>query len=104
MPTWSPDSERDLPEREAYVPNYAISQQIEALLVATWPRWLSPFEISVSLAARSAPRRLRELMEEDRQRPESCRKFEERDVANANGASKHKVYRSLVRRQTPTLF
>lgn len=97
--------ERALDEVSAHAPDTTIKDRIHALLVGTWPRWWSPFEVSFAVMARRGPRAMREMMEEDRRRPLAERQYEEKEVPNTStGRGKHKVYRALVKQQAPRLF
>lgn len=103
MPTWSPDDESIEREYLRDPGDVALRDRIKSLMVACWPRWLSPFEIEMSLVARRVPRTMREMLEDDRKLPEHLRQFEEKEVPNAK-RGKHKVYRVIVRAAPPTLF
>lgn len=81
----------------------SIPDRIVDLLKRTSPRWWSPHEISRYLDARSAPRRLREIMEFDRRQAPHLREYEEKSVDNV-ATGEHKVYRWKGIQSHPTLF
>ena len=87
-----------------YLPSATIKQRIDVTLVASWPRWWSPHEREAASNVRRVPRALREVMEQDRRMPEHLRCYEEKELDNADGKAKHKVYRHLNRHKEPTLF
>lgn len=69
----------------------SVKNQVVQLLMQNSHRWYSPYEVGQILQARSAPRRMREVMEADRDSGE--RRFEEKEVRNTIRPGRHKVYR-----------
>jgi len=87
----------------------SITQQIKTLLFTSAPQWWSPLEVEHSLVARSAPRRMREIMEADKawtgrgEAPGHLRQYESKWVDNIL-AGRHKVYRWKGITTVPDLF
>lgn len=87
----------------------SIPARIRMLMQATAPKWWSPHELSRALNVRSAARRLREIIREDKfdadgqERPKFDREFEEKWVDNVE-IGEHKVYRWKGTEGHPTLF
>ena len=87
----------------------SITQRIKTLLFTSAPRWWSPFELEQSLQARSVPRRLREIIAEDKtwtgrgETPKHLRLYASRWVENA-ADGRHKQYQYKGTTKAPVLF
>ena len=92
--------EREVPENRGPGRRRSIKDAIYNLMRQNCHRWWSPYELSQLIQARSVARRMREVMEDDRDsvlgHPEHERRyrreFEERTVKNARDGQ-HKEYR-----------
>ena len=95
-------------------PDTTVTNLVIQLMRQNSHRWFSPYEVSQLVQARSAARRMREIMEEDRESvagfPEderaARREYEEQEVPNTIRQGKHKVYRWKGRKDPtpPELF